>query len=397
MDATGHRRDAGHASLPGKRLAAMSMVAASVLIPVGAQADVAGLAGGRIGPVAYGVYRPVSVPEGERPPLVMVLHGCRQDAVDMRRLARFDALADAHGFVVVYPQAEADAGNPLGCWPWWEPENLSRNRGVSGHLVEIIERVAREAPADERRVYVAGFSSGAAMAGVLAALYPERIAAAGVHSGVSFAAAGSAACGLAVMRNGPPDPGGRGRIAYHAQGARHRVVPAMVIQGEADDRVRPVNVAGIADRFVATNDLADDGALNGSFPHAPPEVHRVRPPGRPAVTVTDYADEAGRQVLTTIIVAGMGHAWSGGSTESRYGDPRGPDASRLLWEFFSRWSLDDPSSREDSTAECRDRRASNFAHYWWYRTMPYSEYACDPWRASWRRSYDDTWAPGRCP
>jgi poly(3-hydroxybutyrate) depolymerase len=48
--------------------------------------------------------------------------------------------------------------------------------------------------------------------------------------------------------------------------------------------------------------------------------------------VTDY--KCGRRTVATLCeVQGLGHAWSGGDARQRYGDPVGPDASRLVWRF----------------------------------------------------------------
>ena len=53
------------------------------------------------------------------------------------------------------------------------------------------------------------------------------------------------------------------------------------------------------------------------------------------MTVTDF--KAGRQVAATLVlVDGLAHAWSGGAARQPFSDPRGPDASRLLWAFVAR-------------------------------------------------------------
>jgi poly(hydroxyalkanoate) depolymerase family esterase len=327
----------------------------------------------------------------------MVLHGCQQDAAGIRSLTRFDALADEEGFIVVYPETGPAVGNPLGCWIWWDPDNQTRSRGAPQDLVAILQRVIRTANADPERVYVTGFSSGAALATNLGALYPDVIAAVGVHSGVAYAAGASAGCALSVTQSGAPDPQGRGRIAYHAQGPNHRIVPAMVLQGDDDNTVQPVNADGIVIRMVATNDLADDGETNGSFPSGEPEQRSERASAGKSFSVTGYTDTAGRRVLVKIVIAGMRHAWSGGAPDGTYADPEGPDASRLLWQFLRQWTLGEPSLHGAPVAACRDRHGSNLSHFWWHRTMSYREFACDIWGAGWRRSYGDDWGPGRCP
>ena len=34
-------------------------------------------------------------------------------------------------------------------------------------------------------------------------------------------------------------------------------------------------------------------------------------------------------------IQGMGHAWPGGAPDRPFSDPQGPDASRLIWDFFA--------------------------------------------------------------
>lgn len=385
----------GAACAVGRAARALALVLSS--LSHAAAADVAGLPGDRVGGVEYGVYVPRDRAPSAPMAMILVLHGCRQSAADMRALTRFDPLADEQGFAVAYAQVEASPTNPLGCWTWWSPGNLGRGHGLAADLVAVVGRVGEAIALDTERVYVVGFSSGAAMALVAGILYPDVFAAAGIHSGLPFGSAGAWTCAAQVMEKGDDGAVARAADAFGAQGARHRVLPVMVFQGDADAIVAEENAEQIIAQLIALDDLADDGRGNGSFAPLPAiETAGQVIQGRDFLRA-DYPDAAGRAVLSLTVIRGMGHAWSGAPAGMEYGAPDGPDASARLWQFFRQWRLGDPPIREAPAAACEERNASNFTHYWWYRNMSFADYACDPWTTSWRRRFDADWHFGRCP
>jgi len=165
---------------------------------------------------------------------------------------------------------------------------------------------------------VAGFSAGGAMAAVMAAVYPDLYAAAGVHSGLPYAAAGNVAAAFAAMKQGPSRP------------ARPlaRAVPLIVFHGDRDAVVVPANAAGLIDDALAT--ARPDGR-----PRTPPTaVTTGQVPGGHAYTRTRYQDPEGAALAERWIIHQGGHAWSGGVPHGSYTDPRGPDASAELIRFF---------------------------------------------------------------
>jgi poly(hydroxyalkanoate) depolymerase family esterase len=129
----------------------------------------AGTAGGR----AYKVYvrRGISPTSGDPMPMVVMLHGCTQSPDDFAAGTRMNALADERGFIVVYPAQSAQA-NVQKCWNWFRTEDQVRESGEPAILAGITREVARTYRIDERRIFVAGMSAGAAMAVVLGATYP---------------------------------------------------------------------------------------------------------------------------------------------------------------------------------------------------------------------------------
>jgi poly(hydroxyalkanoate) depolymerase family esterase len=281
------------------------------------------------------VHLPAGVERGTAVPLLCMLHGCTQDPHSFAAATRMNEAADRHGFAVVYPRQEAD-GNPQRCWNWFLPEHQERGGGEAGAIARVVERLAAGGAGqaiDGRRVFVAGLSSGGAMAAILAFTHPELFAAVAVHSGLAYGAALSMPAAFAAMARGGEDPTLLGPAAHAAMGERARGIPGMVIHGDADATVAPVNAGQILGQLMHANRLADpDGPA--FHPDRPSERVRGSVAGGHGYTRSRWLDERGTPVHERLIVHGMGHAWSGGPAGGSYTDPRGPDATEGIWRFF---------------------------------------------------------------
>ena len=184
-------------------------------------------------------------------------------------------------------------------------------------IAGITRQVTDRYGADATRVYVAGFSAGGAMAAVMAAVYPDLYAAAGVHSGLPYAAAGDAVSAFAAMKQGPPRP----------DRPPGRTAPLIVFHGDRDPIVAPANAAGLIDHALAA-------ASPDRGPGWPTTVTTGQVPGGHAYTRTCYQDPAGAALAERWTIHHGGHAWSGGVPHGSYTNPSGPDASAEFIRFF---------------------------------------------------------------
>ncbi|MGH7727201.1 MAG: extracellular catalytic domain type 1 short-chain-length polyhydroxyalkanoate depolymerase [Vulcanimicrobiaceae bacterium] len=283
--------------------------------------------------IGYRLYAPNAVREGSaRVPLLVALHGCTQTAPDFAAGTRFDRLAERDGFVALYPE-QSPLGNPQLCWNWFLPEHQARASGEPAEILALVERIAGELPIDRSRIFVAGLSAGGAMAAILAELAPEIFAAAGIVAGIPLYAARDLAGAYAAMQGSTPRPAAvrpRRRLA-------HERLRATIWTGDDDRVVDPRNAELLVEQF---------RALSGSE-HGAPSRELVA-----GSEVARWRDRAGRVRVERWTVAGMGHAWSGGSFRGSHTFPPGPRASEAMVAFF----LDRPAQ---SLAPGDEAAASN--------------------------------------
>ena len=309
----------------GRRIAVkVQRAAAEQLKPPRGPGDwLAGVAVGPGGARRYHLYRPPDLQADERLPLLVMLHGCGQTGRDFAATTRMNLLAARERFLVLYPEQDRLA-NPQGCWNWYDRRS-GKALAEAATLLAAVDQVCVLYPADRERIAVAGLSAGAGMAALLATHYPLRFKAVAMHSGVAPGAARSPATALGAMRGRhvPPMPATAVGKAMGAAAVFTTLPPLLVLQGDADIVVAAKNALSTADVWATAT---------GARPGIERTVQRGK---RHAMRVTEFKRK-GRTFVMLCEVTNLGHAWSGGAPRLPFSDAAGPNASRLIWSFFSK-------------------------------------------------------------
>ena len=293
---------------PSKATIARPKVAAAVKLPNGFTVGVAGAQ-------RYRLFVPPGARHAGRLPLLVMLHGCSQTTEAFAASTRMNQIAAKEGFAVLYPE-QNHLANLQGCWNWHQTRSGQAQTEADAILATILQ-VCQRQPVDPGRIALAGLSAGASMAALLAVRHPERFCAVAMHSGIAPGVAHSLAGALKAMRG-------------HAVAAPLSPLPAgthlpalLVIQGNTDPLVAPGNGLAAAQLWALRE---------AALPTRPRTIQRG---ARHPATLTDYKTR-GRLVATLCAIQGLGHAWSGGAASQAYSDPKGPDASRMIWAFAAK-------------------------------------------------------------
>jgi poly(hydroxyalkanoate) depolymerase family esterase len=268
----------------------------------------------------YNLYIPRSY-TGQAVPLVIMLHGCTQNAVDFAAGTRMNMFAEGKTFLVAYPEQVSSANNAK-CWNWFQAADQQRDMGEPSLIAGITRQIMNSYHVDSNQVYVAGMSAGGAMAVIMAATYPDLYAAVGVHSGLAYRAAHDVRSGFAAMRRGA------------GQSARQltTVIPLIAFHGDRDTTVSPVNADHLLDQWLQATSHEQGRSAQST------KVERGQVAGGRAYTRSIYHDASGQALVEKWLVHQAGHVWSGGSSDGSFTDPRGPDASNELLRFFAEHS-----------------------------------------------------------
>ena len=131
-------------------------------------------------------------------PLVIVLHGCTQNAKAAAELSGWNKLADINNFIVIYPQQKFINNTNL-CFNWFLNHDINKDKGECESIFEMINYTKSKFNIDTSKIFITGFSAGAAMSLVMTAVHPETFNSAAIFAGGAYKSATNPIDAISVM------------------------------------------------------------------------------------------------------------------------------------------------------------------------------------------------------
>jgi poly(hydroxyalkanoate) depolymerase family esterase len=249
------------------------------------------------------------VPAGltQKIPLVVVLHGCTQNAAAYEIGAGWCTLAQRYGFALLLPE-QTRANNPNVCFNWFAPDDIRRGSGEVASIRQMVEHAARSHKVDRARIFVTGLSAGGAMAAAMLATYPDVFAGGAVIAGLPYGVAVSVRQALKEMRHASPRSARElGDLVRNASTAHKGPWPKLSVwHGSADRTVEPGNADALVRQWLDLHGL----------PATP--MAQAKVDGYPRQT---WSNSSGETVVESYTITNMPHGTplGAGAGDERYG------------------------------------------------------------------------------
>jgi poly(3-hydroxybutyrate) depolymerase len=248
--------------------------------------------------------------DGTTRPAVLVLHGGMGSAAVMRANSGFDGVARAEGFMVVYAQGTAFAGDERHAWnTGYLLRRQVQDADDIAYFDALIDRLTGEHGADPERIFMTGGSNGGMMTFVYAVARAERLAAIAPVVSAMFTFDQRPAVPLPIlMINGAKDEevpleGGMSRnpLVRRAQEAPYKPLSEII-----EFWVK-------SNRSAATPQVQRQGTLTTT-------VHEAGADGAQTISIVDSAG---------------GHGWPGTRARRQGNQPiMSFSGAERIWEFF---------------------------------------------------------------
>ncbi len=270
-----------------KPLHVFSLIALATLFQLSALAQGQSISnfGSNPGNINAYKYIPANMPSDA--PLVVVIHGCTQNAPNFSNQTGWNTLADRHKFYVAYAEQKS-ANNSTSCFNYWESGDNSRGQGEALSIKQVVDYMKSYYSIDDDKVFVTGLSAGGSMTVNMLSVYPDVFAAGAEMAGTPYRGAESSLevtlIALGTISKSPQEWGDLVRNQYpNFTGAYPRLA---IFHGTSDIIINYNNAKELVKQFTnlhGTNQNANntDAAFEGNSRVLYEEFHNSN--GEPVV------------------------------------------------------------------------------------------------------------------
>lgn len=181
--------------------------------------------------------------------MVVLLHGCVQQAQTLAKNSGFLSLAKANNVALLLPQQDS-RNNIKSCFNWFSPTDTEPGSGETASIINMITTLKHKLSITD--VYIAGLSAGGAMTSNLLIHYPNLFKGGAIYAGIPYPCANNLIKAIACMRSGPSYSAAQ--LVEKVDKANVDWPPLTVFTGGSDNIVHPNNAQVIAQQWALLTD-----------------------------------------------------------------------------------------------------------------------------------------------
>ena len=273
-------------------------------------------------------------------PLVVIMHGCTQSANGYESETGWAELAEQWGFALVSVE-QPSSNNQNACFNWFENGDISRGSGEALSIKQMVDKMKTDYNIDANRVYVSGFSAGAAMTAAILAVYPDVFAGGAILAGVPYR------CGLGLTNAfscmSPGQDRSPSQWGANVRNATSHTGPWPIVSiwhGDSDFTVSSSNAGELVDQWTDVHGIDQSADIEDTIKGYPRKV---------------YTDSSGNPLVESYTITGMGHAHptDPGTGDDQGGSTGGFTQDRDIWACYyigKFWGLDNSDNQPPSVS-----------------------------------------------